>query len=76
MQNQFPPEVTRLFWGDDLSKLDWQNHQKYIIQTILDKGDEKAVRWLFQKIDKTKLKSQLDQLSLSPKSKNFWKLYL
>ncbi len=71
-----PPEVERLFWGDNLKELSWQKHKKYIIQTILDKGNEKAVNWLFQRVEKSEIKSQLNHYLLSPKSRNFWEIWL
>lgn len=76
METSLPKCVRKYFWGDNLSQLNWQKHQKYIIQTILNKGDVKAINWLLQKVDKKELKKQLPSFHLDPKSKNFWKLYL
>ena len=76
MQTQFPPEVKRLFWGDNLDRLSFSEHKDYIISTVLEKGDEKAVKWLFQQVSTNEIKSNLDAYKLSPKSKNFWKIYL
>ena len=42
-----PDSVARYFWGDNLKDLSWVSHQKYMIETILENGDEHAVRWLF-----------------------------
>lgn len=73
---RLPSFLNKYFWGDDLSELDWDKHQKYIISVLLEKGDEKAVSWLLGKIDKLKLHGKLSSLSLSPKSNNFWRQYL
>jgi len=76
MKSSFPSFLTKFFWGDDLSKLNWNQHQKYITTTLLEKGDEQAVAWLLGKADKNNLKTQLNSLKLTPKSNNFWKIYL
>lgn len=76
MKTKFPPEVKRLFWGDDLSQLSWAEHADYITATILEKGDIEAVRWLFRKVNKEQVVSNLDNYHLTPKSANFWKIYL
>ena len=68
--------MVKYFWGDDLKDLSWVKHQNYIIQTILEKGDRKAVRWLMKKINKKDLKNTLPHLKLDSKSKNFWHFYL
>lgn len=77
MQNTHLPDyITKYFWGDDLSELDLQKHQDYISQTILDKGDTKAVAWLFSQMKKETIKQKLPKFKLSPKSKHFWEVYL
>ncbi len=76
MKNSLPKYVQKYFWGDDLSKLNWENNQQYISKTLLEKGDQKAVSWLLKKADKQELKKQLPKLNLEPKSDNFWRIYL
>ncbi len=72
----FPDQVTKYFWGDDLSQLNWLHHKKYIIQTLLEKGDADSIAWLFQQSDKKEIKNMLPSLKLSQKSANFWNIYL
>lgn len=76
MINTIPSRVKKYFWGDDLSQLNWQDHKQYIVQTLLNKGDEEAVSWLFKKAGPGQVKKMIPQLKLDPKSRNFWKLYL
>lgn len=71
-----PSFVQKYFWGDDLSNLNWRDHKKYITQTILDRGDSNSVSWLFKKTSREELLQQIPKLRLSPKSRNFWSLYL
>lgn len=35
-----------LFWDTDVSKLDTQKHAKYIIERIMDFGNEDEARWM------------------------------
>ena len=71
-----PKFILKYFWGDDLHDLKWSRHQDYIAQTILEKGDLEALKWIFSKLSKKQLRSDLNQFKLSEKSKNFWSLYL
>jgi hypothetical protein len=76
MKTLIPGYIKKYFWGDDLSQLSWPDHKQYICKTILEKGDKKAVLWLFKKINKTELKKMLAFFNLDPTSKNFWEIYL
>lgn len=76
MKPSLPPTITKYFWGDDLSQLSWEKNEKYITQTILEKGDHNAISWLLSHVDKSYLKKQLPHLKLSDKSTNFWSQYL
>ncbi len=71
-----PKFLHQYFWGDRLNELSWKDHQKYIIQTVLEKGDRQAASWLLKTAGRQSLRHQLKTLSLSPKSANFWRLYL
>lgn len=71
-----PDYITKYFWGDDLDELSWEKHQKYIVQTLLNKGDGRAAGWLLNQIDKNTLRSNLPTYKLDMRSGNFWKFYL
>lgn len=77
MDNQsIPSYVTQYFWGDDLNQLSMNQHQKYIVQTLLEMGNSDAIKWLFTTIDRETIKNFLPNLKLTKKSANFWNLYL
>lgn len=76
MQKKLPSVVTKYFWGDDLNQLNWKDHQKYISQTLLEKGDSQSVAWLLKKKNKQQILKLLPLLKLSPKTLNFWQIYL
>jgi len=71
-----PQSVTRYFWGDNLQELNPRVHAKYITQTLLEKGDSDALRWLFSVFPSQVIKTMLPDLKLSRKSAHFWKVYL
>ena len=76
MSSSLPSQVSKYFWGDNLNELEWSKHKKYVIQTLLDKGNKPALTWLFTKTNRTEVKKLLPSLKLSPKSDNFWRMYL
>ncbi|MBW7944537.1 hypothetical protein H3C70_04000 [Patescibacteria group bacterium] len=71
-----PRSVARYFWGDNLHEISLEKHAKYITQTLLEKGDTDAVRWLFSVVPPQTVKAMLPELRLSKKSAHFWKVYL
>ncbi len=73
---QIPTQLQVYFWGDDLGELDWSIHKKYIIQTLLEKGNIDALSWLFKQTNRAELQNLLPLLKLQPKSSNFWRIYL
>ena len=73
---QLPSFITQYFWGDDLKQLSLNKNQKYITQTLLEQGNNDALRWLFSTIGKQTVKNYLPTLKLSKKSAHFWNIYL
>jgi len=76
MNNSLPKSVERYFWGDDLSELNWIDHKKYIIETILEKGSRSSAAWVIDQAGKDEIIQLLPTLKLSQKSANYWKQYL
>lgn len=76
MIRMIPRYIKQYFWGDNLTELDWEKHKDYIAKTILEKGNSKAIRWLFRKTDKGYLRGIVEDKVNDPKSKNFWNIYL
>ena len=72
-----PAELRRFFWDVDPAKLDLSLHKVYIIERILEFGDAKVVRWLFDTYTRDEVAAVLEaSRSLSMKSRNFWQLRL
>jgi hypothetical protein len=43
-----PPELRWLFWDTDVSGLNVWKHRKYVVERVLEFGNETAYRWLFR----------------------------
>ena len=66
-----------LFWDVDPNKINVKKNAKYIIERILDFGNDKEVKWLYSFYGKALLKNVVTKSrSLRPKTKNLWKLLL
>lgn len=73
----FPKFLKKYFWDTDFSKLDKNSNSQFIIERILEYGDEKAINWLFKYFKKTGLKEVLKKRrGISPLSANYWSLIL
>ena len=65
-----------LFWDIDVSKLDPDKNPEYVIERILDFGDDKEVRWMTKYFPRDRIKSVVQTSRvLLPKSRSFWSLY-
>ncbi|HCS49953.1 MAG TPA: hypothetical protein DIW61_17580 [Candidatus Aminicenantes bacterium] len=66
-----------LFWDTDSSRLDLQQNKEYIIERVLELGDEKAVSWLVSRYPRSEIKKVLAaSRRISRKSANYWSLVL
>ncbi len=68
-----PLFLEQYFWDVDFKKLTFQKSKTFILKRVLDRGDDKAVKWLlkhYSKEDITQL--LLTSRDLSPKTANFW----
>lgn len=70
-------EIRRFFWDVDPEELDISRHKAFIIERILELGDEKAVGWLFTAYAREDITAILESSrSLSAKSRGFWQFRL
>lgn len=65
-----------LFWDVDPKTIDPQRHARYIIERVLDFGDEREVRWLVHHYPPGIIKKTLREprSPLHDKSKILWSL--
>lgn len=62
-----------LFWDTDPAKIDPQKHARYIIERILEFGEDQEVRWMWNFYSKLLIKEIIERSrSLRPETKNLW----
>lgn len=72
-----PSFLKKYFWDVRFEKIDPEQRQLYIVERLLEYGDERAITWLFGTFGTGPAKKVLrEQRGLSPKSANFWARYL
>lgn len=67
-----------LFWDVDPKKIDPRKHARYIIERILEFGNDEEVRWLFHSYTRSLIKDTLKRSRgvLHAKTKELWSLLL
>jgi len=67
-----------LFWDTDVKLIDKEKNSQYIIERILEFGNLKDAKWLFNNYSKNKIKKvmNLSRSQISKKSKSLWSLIL
>ena len=66
-----------LFWDTDPKKIDPKKNAQYIIERVLELGNDKEVKWLWKFYDRNLLKKVVtESRSLHPRAKNLWTLIL
>ncbi|MDP4011613.1 MAG: hypothetical protein Q8P72_05315 [Candidatus Roizmanbacteria bacterium] len=62
-----------LFWDTDPKHIDIQKNASYIIERMLNFGDEKDIAWMWKTYDKNSIKRVFNQSrSLLSSTKNLW----
>lgn len=66
-----------LFWDTNPVKIDTKENAQYVIERILDFGNDKEVKWLWNFYGKELLKKVVEKSRcLMPQTKNLWLLIL
>jgi len=67
-----------LFWDVDPKKIDAEKNARYIIERVLDFGNDEEIRWLFEHYPKALLQGVLNDSrgNIHKKSKALWSLVL
>ncbi len=73
---KLPGFLKQYFWDVNFDKINPEKSSMFILERVLDKGDMKAIRWLFRKYNKQDVKQLLiSSKNLSPLTSNFWADY-
>ena len=68
-----PSELQKYFWDTEISRIDLEKHKRYVIERLLDHGDETAIDWLNKNYPQREIIETLKiSRSLSKRSANFW----
>lgn len=72
------PRRPSLFWDTDPSRVDPEEHARYIIERIMDFGMDEEVRWMWKTYPREVMRRvlALPRVQVHPKSKVFWELML
>lgn len=72
-----PLFLKKYFWDIDFKKLNPDKSKTFVLKRLLDRGDDKALKWLFKYCTKKDIKQLLlTTRDLSPKTANFWANFL
>lgn len=64
-----------LFWDVDPKTIDLERHARYVIERVLDFGNDNEVRWLWRTYSKRKIRNVVQKTRvLHAKSKALWSL--
>lgn len=66
-----------LFWDTDPKKINLKKHAKYVIERILDFGNDNEVRWMNKRYRKSTIKNTVsNSRCLRPETKSLWQLLM
>ncbi|KKP66618.1 MAG: hypothetical protein UR66_C0010G0003 [Candidatus Moranbacteria bacterium GW2011_GWE1_35_17] len=66
-----------LFWDINPTKIDTKKNSQYVIERILDLGNDKEVKWMLKTYNKSVLKKVVvNSRSIAPQTKSLWTLML
>ena len=72
-----PGTVQKYFWDCDIKELSLEEHRHFIIERILNFGDDDAVRWLLDHTKPASIKNVVQHgRNLSEKTRNFWNIMM
>lgn len=72
---KLPLSFKKYFWEVDLKDINPLKHKNYIIERLLEYGDEKAFKWLIKNYGlQTILEVGRKSKRISPKTRNFLNL--
>ena len=72
-----PSNLQKYFWDTDPAKVDTKKHKQYILERLLEIGDNEAANWLQKTFSKKDIIETIKKSrKISAKSANFWSLIL
>ncbi len=72
---RLPNFLKKYFWDVDFEKLKAKTHPEFVLERLLEYGDEKAVNWMKKNYTENEIANVLFHFrGVSPKSANYWAL--
>jgi len=73
--SQLPSSLKSYFWDVNLEDLNSKQHSRFIIERILEYGDQEAVKWVQENYERERIEEVIkNSHKLSRKSANYWAL--
>lgn len=70
---KLPLFLKQYFWDVDFDKIDKVQSASYVIHRLLDRGNDKAIKWMCKTYDKNLIKEIItNRRGFSAKTANFW----
>lgn len=73
MTDQLPAYVRELFWEGLREDPDPDRHANYIAIRVLERGDERAYRWLVERLGLETIRGVVASGRLRPHHERFWR---
>ncbi len=75
--DKLPQFLKRYFWDVEFKDLKKKEYPRFIIERVLEYGDEKAIKWMKDNYTEKKVKQVLCRSKvLSKKNANYWQFVL
>ena len=70
---KLPAYLKQYFWDVDFNKIDKEQSSSYIIHRLLDRGNDRVIKWMFKTYSKSLISEVVTKRrGFSPKTANFW----
>ncbi len=74
---KLPKKFFKFFWDINAAKLDTARYPEYVIERLLNLGDLKAVKWLWETFNREKIIEVIKtSRQINPKTANFFTKFL
>ncbi|MEI6511610.1 MAG: hypothetical protein WCO25_06290 [Candidatus Uhrbacteria bacterium] len=69
-----PPTRASLFWDTDPKKIDFKKNARYVIERVLDFGNDREIKWLVHHYEPATIKKVLREprVAIHPRALGLW----
>ena len=74
---KLPETYRKYFWDCRFDELTLEKYASFIIERLLNYGNEDSIKWIVKKVNKSLLETVVNKSrNLDKKTKNYWSLIL